>query len=93
MKTFLNIRNRYFFGAIFIVWLLSLFFAKFAVVWNTTQDEIFRIPEAIMNSLFLLWLIQKTIKTSKNLVIFGCLALFWFMFTIRILKFLVNYSF
>ena len=62
MKTFLRIQNRHFFGAIFIVWLLSLIVVKFDVIWNTTQDEIFKIPETIMIALIFLWLIQKIIK-------------------------------
>ena len=93
MKTFLYIPNRIFIGTKIIFWLLSLFFAKFDVAWNTTQDEIFKIPQAMMNAIFLLWLMQKTIKAYKNnLLIFGILALFWVLVILNRVKFLLSYS-
>jgi hypothetical protein len=62
METFLKIKNRYFFIAIFIVWLIGLFVAKFDVILQTSQEEIFKIPRIMMNVIFLLWILQKVIQ-------------------------------
>jgi flagellar biosynthesis protein FliQ len=62
METFLKIKNRYFFIAIFIVWIIGLFVAKFDVALQTSQEELFKIPRIIMNGIFLLWILQKVIK-------------------------------
>ena len=62
MEKYLKIKNRYFFIAIFIVWLIGLFVAKFDVALQTTQDELFKIPSMIMNGIFLLWILQKIIR-------------------------------
>lgn len=88
MKSFLEIKNRYFFGSILIIWVLGLYFSKFDVEWFIDSSEIFKFPEFIMNSIILLWLIQKTIKSyiNNNLFIFVILCLFWFLFTIRLVK-------
>jgi hypothetical protein len=62
MEAFLKIKNRYFFIAIFIVWLMGLFVAKFDVTLQTSQEEIFKIPRIMMNGIFLLWILQKVIQ-------------------------------
>lgn len=92
MSTFLNIQNRYFFVAFFIVWLLGAFFAKFDVAWNTTQHEIFKIPKAVMNLLFLLWMLQKTIKSYKTGSSFGILILtfFWLILVINFYQLVIK---
>ena len=91
MKTFLLLQNRLFLGAIFIIWALGLFFAKFAVVWNVTQTEIFKIPQTVINVLILFWFLQKTIKTYKNnSAFFVVLVLFWLVALLNIIQFLLN---
>jgi hypothetical protein len=93
MQTFLEIKNRNFFAAMFIVWLLGLFFAKFDVAWNTTQSEIFKIPQFIINLLFLLWMLQKTVNSYRNRNSFRVVVstLFWLIVVINVCQVAIKY--